>query len=601
PDNAANPDKVFDDTLTVTPFSGATAQGGSVTLNADGSFTYTPSAGNMTGSDSFSYTLSDGFGGTDTATVTIDLTNQNPVATDNSYGTSHNLVLSANAADGTITGTVPAGADYDPDNSDPARIFDDTLTVTPFSGATAQGGSVTLNADGSFTYTPSAGNTTGGDSFTYTLSDGFGGTDTATVTINLTNQDPVATDNSYGNSHNLVLSVNAADGTITGVVPAGADYDPDNAANPDKVFDDTLTVTPFTGATAQGGSVTVNADGSFTYTPSASNTTGGDSFSYTLNDNYGGTDTAIVNITLTNRLPIARPDAYSTNQDVTLVVINPDDVITGVIPAINEDIDPDNQTPGRLFEDTLTSFLMIGGPTGPTANGGTVTLNGDGTFTYTPPAGFSGTDTFLYYVNDGYGNSRPVEVIIDVMPGEIPPPPEPQHLPAAPLPKLVKPEIEGCPVLMNAVATELGVSSETIQVSINRSLAASPNIQPCDACARFIKYAGILSDPNGAGMAAMAQIFKEIAPADMPPSDEMFASIATAFSQHMNDPEMPQYATAMEFIDAFVGYIAIMDSELGSPAGDSTEFAVNKHGGSLMSDNPNVTAYVQMRLANSER
>jgi len=174
-------------------------------------------------------------------------------------------------------------------------------------------------------------------------------------------------------------------------------------------------------------------------------------------------------------------------------------------------------------------------------------------------------------------------------------------LPPAPLPVLVKPEIEGCPVLMDAVATELGVTSETIQVSINRALAAAPNIQPCDACARFIGYAGILSDSNGARTAALAQIFNELAPADMPTSDEMLASIATAFSQQIDNADTPQYAIAMEFLNAFTGYISILNDELGSPIGDATEFAVSKHGGSLMDDNPNIVAYVRTRLANAGR
>jgi hypothetical protein len=223
-------------------------------------------------------------------------------------------------------------------------------------------------------------------------------------------------------------------------------------------------------------------------------------------------------------------------------------------------------------------------------------LNGDGTFTYTPPAGFSGTDTFLYYVNDGYGNSRSVEVTIDVIPGQIHPE---SSLPPAPLPVLEEPEIEGCPVLLDAVATELGAASGTIQISINRALATAPNIQPCDACARFLNFAGILRDPDGNRIAAMVQVFNEIAPADSPPSEEMFASIATAFSRQLENEGMPQYATAMEFLDAFVGYIAILDNELGSPVGDSTAFAMEKHGGTEINANPNITAYVQMRLANA--
>ena len=385
--------------------------------------------------------------------------------------------------------------------------------------------------------------------------------------------------------------------TITGTVPAGADYDPDNS-NPGKVFDDTLAVTPLVAQpTTNGGTVSLNANGSFTYTPSAGNTTGTDSFTYTLNDGHGGSDTATVTISLSNQVPIAQPDGYSTVQDVALIVANPDDVITGVMPAINGDTDPDNETEGRVFDDTLTAYLPGGVSSGSTVFGGTVTLNGDGTFTYTPPSGFSGVDSFTYYVTDGYGISDTVQVTITIGSG---PPPEPLLSPA-PLPKLEEPKIEGCPVLMGAVATELGITGETIQLSINRALAAAPNIQPCDACARFIKHAGILSDPNGVRMAAMVQIFNEIAPANMPPSDEMFASIATAFRQQLDNANMPQYATAMEFLDAFVGYIAVLNTELGSPVGDSTAFAMAKHGAPTMSGNSNIAAYIQARLQNAGR
>jgi hypothetical protein len=235
--------------------------------------------------------------------VTINLTNLDPVAYDNSYGFAHNVELTVNDTDGTITGTLNGAlADYDPDNLNPDRLFDNTLTVMPLAGiTTANGGTVTLNADGSFTYTPSQSNTSGTDSFDYTLLDGHGGTDTATVTINLTNADPVAYDNSYSSPHNVQLTVNAYDGTIIGTLNGAlADYDPDNS-NANKVFDDTLTVTPLNGiTTANGGTVTLNADGSFTYTPSQFNTSGTDSFDYTLLDGFGGTDTATVTINLAN-------------------------------------------------------------------------------------------------------------------------------------------------------------------------------------------------------------------------------------------------------------------------------------------------------------
>jgi hypothetical protein len=53
----------------------------------------------------------------------------------------------------------------------------------------------------------------------------------------------------------------------------------------------------------------------------------------------------------------------------------------------------------------------------------------------------------------------------------------------------------------------------------------------------------------------------------------------------------------MDYIDAFVGYVDVLDNELGSPVGDSVEFVMAKHGtGILESDNPNLAAYVQTRM-----
>jgi len=161
------------------------------------------------------------------------------VAVDNSYGAAHNVQLTVNAADGTITGTLNGVlADYDPDNSSAGKLFDDTLSVTarPSPPSTRHGRSHT---DGSFTYTPYAANTTGTDSFEYTLLDNLGAADTGLVTLNLTNAAPVAVDNSYGAAHNVQLTVNADDGTITGTLNGVlADYDPDNSSA-GKLFDDT--------------------------------------------------------------------------------------------------------------------------------------------------------------------------------------------------------------------------------------------------------------------------------------------------------------------------------------------------------------------------
>jgi Bacterial Ig domain/WD40-like Beta Propeller Repeat len=149
------------DALTVTGNTQGT--NGSVTCSADGECTYTPNAG-FNGVDSFTYDISDGEGGIDTATVNVTVTpvNDPPDAVDDALTTQENS-----------PGTVNVHAnDTDPDG--------DTLTVT---GSTdGVNGSVTCSAAGDCTYSPNAG-FSGSDAFTYTTSDGNGGSDTATVNV----------------------------------------------------------------------------------------------------------------------------------------------------------------------------------------------------------------------------------------------------------------------------------------------------------------------------------------------------------------------------------------------------------------------------------
>jgi hypothetical protein len=100
-------------------------------------------------------------------------------------------------------------------------------------------------------------------------------------------------------------------------------------------------------------------------------------------------------------------------------------------------------------------------------------------------------------------------------------------------------------------------------------------------------------------MAAMAQVFNTLAPPDAPFTPETGAAIAAAFAENSDNPDMPQYAMAMEYIDAFVGYITVLDDQMGSPVGDSTAFLMDKYGEPLAS-NPNMTAFVQMRIAEAQ-
>jgi hypothetical protein len=160
--------------------------------------------------------------------------------------------------------------------------------------------------------------------------------------------------------------------------------------------------------------------------------------------------------------------------------------------------------------------------------------------------------------------------------------------------------LAGCPVLVAAVSVELGVPGDTIQVSLANSFALNTNIQPCESCARLLNAATILRDEDGSGMVALNQVFNTVAPAGAPFTPEMATSIATAFAGRVNDGT--QYATAIEYIDAFVRYLAVLDTEMGSPVadGDSIAFVMGKYGtGITESENSNIAAFVATRLESS--
>jgi VCBS repeat-containing protein len=140
---------------------------GTLTLNANGSFAYTPNAG-FSGTDTFIYKVSDGAADSNTATVTITVNPSNdlPVANDDAYALTKGNTLSVPAASGVFAN------DSDPNG--------DRLTARLVTGPSM--GTLTLNPDGSFAYTkPKKGFQ--GVTFVYEASDGSGGTDRATVTI----------------------------------------------------------------------------------------------------------------------------------------------------------------------------------------------------------------------------------------------------------------------------------------------------------------------------------------------------------------------------------------------------------------------------------
>ena len=278
----ANDTDLDGDALSVVVGTFATTQGGSITIAADGSYTYTPAA-NFNGVDSVDYTVTDG-SLTDIGTLTINVTavNDAPVAVDDSV---------------TATEDTPFNSVIDLDAND-TDLDGDALSVVAGTFATTQGGSITIVADGSYTYTPAA-NFNGVDSVDYTVTDGAL-TDIGTLTINVTavNDAPVAVDD----------SVTATEDTLFNSV---IDLD----ANDTDLDGDALSVVAGTFATTQGGSITIVGDGSYTYTPAA-NFNGVDSVDYTVTDGaLTDVGTLTINVTAVNDAPVAVDDSVTATED----------------------------------------------------------------------------------------------------------------------------------------------------------------------------------------------------------------------------------------------------------------------------------------------
>ena len=370
--DASTPDP--SETLTIT----LVTQGanGTVAITGGGTgLTYTPNA-DFFGTDGFTYTIDDGNGGTATGAVSVTVTNVNdpPAANDDSATVAEDS--GANAID------VLANDGSAPDTGE-------TLTVV----AVTQGSSGTVIIAGGgtgVTYAPNP-DFAGSDSFTYTVSDGNGGSDTATVSVTVTNVNdpPTAVDDGAA-----VLE----DGG-----PTAIDVLANDMTAPDT--GETLAII----AVTQGahGTVAITGGGTgLSYAPSP-DYFGPDTFTYTVDDGNGGSDTASVSVSVTpvNDAPITNDDSFAAAEDggaVTLNVLANDTDIEGDPLILSVVTDPAN---GVAFVD----------------DGGTPGVPGDDTIVYLPNSDFSGVDSFVYQVCDPFGACTSATVTVNVI-GENDPP-----------------------------------------------------------------------------------------------------------------------------------------------------------------------------------
>ncbi|HIF9097363.1 TPA: tandem-95 repeat protein, partial [Photobacterium damselae] len=354
------------DNLTFKP--GTNPENGSVTVNPDGSWEYVPNP-DFNGEDSFTVVVDDGNGGTDTITVTVNVTpvNDAPVGEDVSAETQEETAVT-----GQLTAT-----DVDGDN----------LTFKP--GSDPTNGSVTVNSDGSWEYVPNT-DFNGEDSFTVVVDDGNGGTDTITVTVNVTpvNDEAVI----GGDDHQSLIETNEV--LTTGGTLTATDVD-----NPDNSFK------PQEGVSGQYGQFTINSQGEWTFVSNgaldelAEGEVVTDHF---VVESIDGTQhTITVEITGTNEGPQAHDDRVTTKEDnaITLDLLSNDSDVDGTIQITQ-----------------IAGVALTGGEQEITVENGQIRVAADGTLTFVPNANYNGDVSFDYQITDNHGATSEATVTIKVMP-----------------------------------------------------------------------------------------------------------------------------------------------------------------------------------------
>ncbi|NRD22525.1 tandem-95 repeat protein [Winogradskyella litoriviva] len=354
----ANDNDIEGDTQTVTTTTVTTANG--VTVNIDpntGIFTYTPDAG-FSGTDSFIYTICDNGSPVACDDATVYITVGGLANTTDAIADINNTYVNLPVSGNVLTND----EDFEGDNQ----------TVT--ANTNPANGSVVMNPDGSYTYTPNPG-FIGQDTFQYTICDDGNpqACDTATVYIEVLPEGGPENEAPIANAD----TATTPEGTPINIVILANDFDPDA---------DPITITATTDPA--NGTITLNPDGTITYTPDAG-FIGEDTFTYTICDdgNPQLCDTATVTVTVQ---PSGTPNTTNANDDAYNVT--PTSVLNGNVLANDNDIEGDTQT--------VTTTTVI------TAEGVTVNIDPNtGAFTYTPNAGYSGTDSFIYTICD---NGSPV-------------------------------------------------------------------------------------------------------------------------------------------------------------------------------------------------
>ncbi|MGC4097825.1 MAG: Ig-like domain-containing protein [Nitrospira sp.] len=334
------------DNLPISVSSYSQAYNGAVTMSSSGTFSFTPDT-SYRGDTVFTYTATDG---SDTSSSGVLIRVGAPLAVgQDTLQTSVNATLTLSSVNGLLSN------DTTFDGSTESILEYDNSTITDFGepgdAISTSHGTLTVYADGSLVYVP-ANNYHGTDSFTIVFFDGaFKAGETVTIYIDTP---PISDDIDEAQSY--------IDADKTGnVLTPASDTDGD-------------TLSAVLVSEPSSGDLDLESDGSYTYTPDGTET-GIITFTYKVFDGYRYSDEYTVSLLI---VPHGYDDEFYMSHNTTMIV-------TSLASVLLNDVGPSLTVTGSL----------------PAPSHGSLTLNSDGTFTYTPTANYIGDDTFSYVLSSG--------------------------------------------------------------------------------------------------------------------------------------------------------------------------------------------------------
>jgi len=257
-------------------------------------------------------------------------------------------------------------------------------------------GTMTLNSNGTYTFVPAA-NYSGTVPVNYTAANSSGSTDTATLSIEVI---PAIT---AGNDKPIAQNDTASTEVGTNVSSTVLANDSDPDGNPLTVSAASVTLgtpTQVSGVDANGnvvanaGSLTLNSNGTYTFVPAPGFTGYVNPVSYTVSDGNGGTDTATLTITV---LPNIGNDTFA-NDDANTLTQNGSTPVSATGNVLTNDTDPEGNSQTVTSATANGTTITIGTTTIPGV--GTLLLNSNGTYTFTPFPSYVGTTNVVYTVCD---------------------------------------------------------------------------------------------------------------------------------------------------------------------------------------------------------